>query len=58
MECIASVDWFWPAYWFGTLVYGTSLVQKLDFVDIAASYVAGFLWPVSLPASVLMRLMR
>ncbi len=58
MECFATVDWLWPAYWFGVLVYGGSLVAKVEVIDIVASFGAGLLWPVSLPARVLRRLMR
>ena len=58
MECLSGQDWFWPVYWFGALVYGGSLVAKLEVIDIVSSFIAGLFWPVSLPARVLRRVMR
>lgn len=52
MDTLAAV------YLFGWVVWSGFLVEKLEARDIVASLIAGALWPVGLPISILRKLLK
>ncbi len=51
-----SEEYLLIGYIWMAVVFGFSLVENVNFADIAASLFVGMLWPVTLPAAILRRL--
>jgi len=45
-------------YIFGWIVWSCVLIDKANIRDIAASFIAGILWPIGMPVVVLRKLLN